>query len=489
MNQIIFINAMNRYLKGKRILVVSNRIPYTINKVEDKIVYRKNVGGLVTALDPIIKKMGGLWVGWSGTVEPNRRISDRIKIGEDGNSKGYDLKLVKLSENEVKDYYRGFSNRTIWPLFHGFLFQSYFDFDYWKAYQRINKKFAHEIVSVAEENDVIWVHDYHLMLVPEIIRLSNEGVKIIFFLHIPFPNYEILNALPWSKEIIKGLLGCDIVGFQTKKDAINFLAACKEILKLNPDFNEFKVSYKDRNIYVKEFPISIDHECFNKIGEKKETSRFIKNIRYYSKDIRFILGVERLDYTKGLKEKFRAIERFFDKYPEYRKKVVFIQIAVPTRTKIQEYASFKKEIDEMVGRINGKFAEGIWSPISYIYKSLSQEKLVSYYKLSDICLVTPLKDGMNLIAKEYIASRSEGDSVLILSRFAGVADEFKNYAIMVNPYDIEGVADSIKSSLEMNIEQKTLRFNSLKDLIKKRDVFYWMESIFHTYDNIFKKEE
>ncbi|MCL4384758.1 MAG: trehalose-6-phosphate synthase [Cyanobacteria bacterium] len=479
---------MNKYLKDKRLLIVSNRVPYIINKIEGKIVYKKAVGGLVTALDPLLKRIGGLWIGWSGTEGSNKGIGDRIKIGEDGSLEGYELKLVKLNENEIKDYYGGFSNRTIWPLFHGFLFQSYFDYDYWKAYQRINKKFALEVNSVIDRNDVIWVHDYHLMLVPEIIRHNDKNAKIIFFLHIPFPNYEILNALPWSKEIVKGLLGCNIIGFQTRKDAVNFLAACKEILKLNPDFNEFKVNYNDMNIYVKEFPISIDYESFSKIGEKKETFKFIKNIKSSSKNTRFVLGVERLDYTKGLKEKFRAIERFFDKYPDYRKKVIFIQIAVPTRTKIQEYARFKKEIDEMVGRINGKFADGIWSPINYIYKSLSQEKLVSYYKLSDICLVTPLKDGMNLIAKEYIASRSEVDSVLVLSRFAGVADEFKDYAIMVNPYDIEDVADSIKIALEMELEQKTSRFNNLKEIVRKRDVFYWVESIFHSFADLIEKE-
>jgi len=480
---------MNKYLKDKRLLIVSNRVPYTVNKIENKIVYKKTVGGLVTALDPLMKRMGGLWIGWSGTVELNKEIGDRIKIGKDGSLEGYELKFVKLNENEIKDYYGGFSNRTIWPLFHGFLFQSYFDYEYWKAYQRINKKFAHEINSVTHTNDIIWVHDYHLMLVPEITRRNDKKAKIIFFLHIPFPNYEILNALPWSKEIVKGLLGCDIIGFQTRKDAINFLAACKEILKLNPDFSKFRVNYNDRNIYVKEFPISIDYESFNTIGQKKETIKFIKDIKSYSKDIRFILGVERLDYTKGLKEKFRAIERFFDKYPDYRKKVVFIQIAVPTRAKIQEYIRFKKEIDEMVGRINGKFADGIWSPISYIYKSLSQEKLVSYYKLSDICMVTPLKDGMNLIAKEYVASRSEADSVLILSKFAGVADEFKNHVVLINPYDIEGVADSIKDALEMELEQKTSRFNSLKEIVRKKDVFYWMESIFRSYADIVEKEE
>jgi trehalose 6-phosphate synthase/phosphatase len=479
---------MNKYLNDKRLLIVSNRVPYTINKVEGKIVYKKTVGGLVTAIDPLLKKIGGLWIGWSGASEPNKEISDRIRIEEKSSPDGYELKLVKLNENEIKDYYRGFSNRTIWPLFHGFLFQSYFDSDYWKAYQRINKKFAREIVSVMEEDDIIWVHDYHLMLVPEILRCSDKKSKIIFFLHIPFPNYEILNALPWSKEIVKGLLGCDLIGFQTRKDAVNFLAACKEILKLSPDFYEFKVNYKDRDIYVKEFPISIDQESFSRIGKKKEASKFIKNIKTHSKATRFVLGVERLDYTKGLKEKFRAIERFFDKYPDYKKKVVFIQIAVPTRTKIQEYSRFKKEIDEMVGRINGKFTDGIWSPISYIYRSLSQEKLVSYYKLSDICLVTPLKDGMNLIAKEYVASRSEIDSVVVLSRFAGVADEFKEFAIMVNPYDVEEVADSIKTALEMGIEEKKERFNGLKEIIREKDVFYWMESIFHSFGNIAKKK-
>lgn len=479
---------MDKYLKDKRLIVVSNRVPYIISKVRDEIVYKKTAGGLVTALDPLLKKIEGLWIGWDGTIGSSNKIKDRIKIGENNSSKGYELKLVKLNENEVKDYYGGFSNRTLWPLFHGFLFQSYFDYDYWKAYQRINKKFANEVISVSDKNDIIWVHDYHLLLVPETIRHSNKEAKIIFFLHIPFPNYEILNALPWNKEIAKGLLGCDLIGFQTKKDAINFLAACKEILKLNPDFNEFKVNYNGRNIYVKEFPISIDYENFNKISKKKEASKFIKNIKSYSKDIRFVLSVERLDYTKGLKERFRSIERFFDKYPSYRKKVVFIQIAVPTRTKVQEYIRFKEEIDEMVGRINGKFADGIWSPILYIYKSLSQEKLVSYYKLSEICLVTPLKDGMNLIAKEYVASRSEMDSALILSRFAGVADEFKDYAIMVNPYDIEGVADSIKIALEMDHEQKISRFENLKEIVKKRDVFYWLESIFKSFTNLVEKE-
>ncbi len=476
---------MIKYLKDKRLLIISNRIPYTINKVGGKIVYKKNAGGLVTALDPLLKKIGGLWIGWSGS---NKNIGDSIKIEEDGNLEGYRLKFVELSEDEIDAYYGGFSNRTIWPLFHGFLFQSYFDYDYWKAYQKINKKFSNEIISVSGSNDVIWVHDYHLMLVPEMIRNKDEKAEILFFLHIPFPNYEILNTLPWSKEIVKGLLGCNTIGFQTRKDAINFLAACKEILKLNPDFNEFKVNYNGRDIYVKEFPISIDYESFSKIGKMKETSKFIKNNKSSLKNTRVILGVERLDYTKGLKEKFRAIERFFDKYPDYRKKVIFIQIAVPTRIKIQEYTRYKKEIDEMVGRINGKFSDGIWSPISYIYKSFSQEKLVSYYKLSDICLVTPLKDGMNLIAKEYIASRSEVDSVLVLSKFAGVANEFKQYAILVNPYDIEGVADSIKAALEMDLEQKTSRFNSLKEIVRKRDVFYWVNSIFQTFADSIEKE-
>ncbi|HAX18442.1 MAG TPA: trehalose-6-phosphate synthase [Actinobacteria bacterium] len=472
---------MNEYLKNKRLLIVSNRVPYSVNKIEGKVILKKTVGGLVTALDPLLQRTGGLWIGWSGVSGANKEIGDKVKIKGENEHKGYELKFVRLNENEIKDYYGGFSNRTIWPLFHGFLFQSYFDHDYWKAYNRINKKFTNEIISIMEKDDIIWVHDYHLMLVPELIKNHNEKSKIIFFLHIPFPNYEILSALPWNKEIIKGLLGCDIIGFQTKKDAINFLAACKEILKLKPDFNEFKVSYDKRIVYVKEFPISIDYNNFKKIAEKKEKSKFIKNIRECSRNTRFILSVERLDYTKGLKERFRAIERFFDKYPYYLRKVVFIQIAVPTRTKIQEYERFKKDIDEMVGRINGKFAEGLWAPINYIYKSLSQEKLVSYYKLSDICLVTPLKDGMNLIAKEYIASRSETDSVLVLSKFAGVAQELKDYAIMVNPYDIEEVADSIKQALEADISEKRNKFNKLREIVKERDVFYWLDSIMHSF--------
>ena len=463
-----------------RLIIVSNRVPYNITRIRNELVYKKSVGGLVTALDPILRKTGGLWIGWSGLAGNSKFVEKKVNVSGETNV-SYELKLVNLSHDEIIDSYRGFSNRTIWPLFHGFIFQSYFDATYWRSYQKTNRKFANEVLQEATEDDIIWVHDYHLALVPGILRNKNDKLKILYFLHIPFPNYETFRVLPWASEVIEGILGSNLIGFQTRRDAINFLACCKDILGLEVDFYKFIVRFHNRFIHIINVPISIDYNHFFNCANKQETIKLENRIKKSLKNIKVVLSVERLDYTKGIKERIRAIDYFFETYPEYKEKIIFLQIVVPSRSKVEEYITFKKEIDEMIGKINGKYSQEMWSPITYIYKSFSQEKLISYYKVSDICLVTSLRDGMNLIAKEYVACKIGGSGVLILSKFAGAVEEMKERAVLINPYYIEEIANKIKLALEFDENEKVQNMIALQEQVKQNDVFKWCKSFLNYF--------
>jgi len=458
-------------LKKEKIVIVSNRVPYNITKSDGEIKYKKSVGGLVTALDPILFKNGGLWIGWDGNIGYDKDFKKKIRVGNEDH--GYSLKFISLSAKELRDYYHGFSNRSLWPLFHGFILQSYFDLNYWKSYQSVNNKFADSIMEEISGKELVWIQDYHLTLVPRKLRKINPDLKLLFFLHIPFPNYEIFRVLPWDKKILKGLLGCDLIGFQTLRDATNFLECCKKILNIKVNFKDKTMYLENRIIDVKNLPISIDFKRFNDLASSKGTKRYLKGIKRLGTGVKIIISVERLDYTKGIKERLLAINRFFEKYPEYRKKVVFLQISVPSRTKIKEYIALKREIDELIGQINGRFGDELWSPINYLYKALPQLKLAALYKISDICLVTPLRDGMNLIAKEYVSCKAEESGVLILSEFVGAVEEMGKYSTLVNPYDIEEVADSIKEALNMHGNTKEMLISKLRKIVQKNDIYAW----------------
>jgi len=470
----------------EKIIVVSNRVPYNVIKSNENIKYKKSVGGLVTALDPIMSKRGGLWIGWGSQAAINHSLGIKANVRYKSKDEGYGLKFVNLTKNETWGHYHGFSNRTLWPLFHGFIFQSHFNNKYWKYYLSVNRKFASEVLEEISGNELIWIQDYHLTLLPNLLREKNKDLKLLFFLHIPFPNYEIFRVLPRDKQILKGMLGCNLIGFQTKTDACNFLTCCKEILNLNVDFERCEVIVGERSVSVKNFPISIDFKKFNNLSQNKDAGKFLKSIKKINSDIKLIISVERLDYTKGIKEKLLSIERFFEKYPKYKRKVIFIQICVPSRTKIREYISLKKEVDELVGRINGRFAEETWSPVIYIYKVIPQTKLISFYKASDICLVIPLRDGMNLVAKEYVSCKSEGNGVLILSEFAGAAEEMKKDSIMVNPYDSEEVADSINLALKMPVEERKKKIFALRKIVKDKDIFNWAGNFLNYFIKTFE---
>jgi alpha,alpha-trehalose-phosphate synthase [UDP-forming] len=470
---------------SEKIIVASNRIPCSLSLDESgDIKYKKGIGGLVTALDPILSRNGGLWIGWDGQTTNKFTGIKKVCIRDECGKTSYSVEFIHLSEKEIKNYYHGFSNRSIWPLFHGFIYQSHFDLDYWETYISVNKKFCNKILKESTKDNLIWIQDYHLTLLPSMLKQANHELKILFFLHIPFPNYETFRVLPWSKHMLNGLLGCDLVGFQTQNDRINFLTCCRELLNAKVDFKKSIVFHNKRIVNIKNFPISVDFERFNDLSKRKNADRFLKTIKRLDNNIKLIMSVERLDYTKGIKERILSIERFFEKYPVHRKKVIFLQISVPSRTKIKEYILLKKEIDELVGRINGKFADELWTPIHYLYKAIPQSELAGYYKAADVCLVTPLRDGMNLIAKEYVSSKSEEDGVLILSKFAGAADEMRKYAIMVNPYDIEEVADSINTALNLHWSTRKKMISNLRKIVKDNNVFHWADNFLKYYKKI-----
>jgi trehalose 6-phosphate synthase/phosphatase len=470
-------------MNDSRMIIISNRVPFNISFTEKGTKYKKSVGGLVTAIDPFLSKRGGLWIGWSGLAGEGRHAEDKVNILDENKKISYVLKLIELSKKEVEKFYYGFTNRTIWPLFHGFIYHSYFGIDYWKSFKKVNNKFAKETLNEIREGDIIWIHDYHLLLLANQLRKERKDLKILFFLHIPFPNYEAFRVLPWAKETLEGMLGSDIVGFQTKRDCLNFLDSCNELLKYKIDFDKGKIFLEDRTVVAKSFPISIDYGKFNELANQKKTIDLARKIKRLNRELKLVISVERLDYTKGIKERLYGIERFFDKYPEYKKKIVFIQIAVPSRTKVKEYMGLKREIDELVGRINGRYTEQMWSPILYIYKTIQQKELIAYYQAADICLVTPLRDGMNLVTKEYVSSKIDDLGVMILSEFAGAAHEMKDNSIMVNPYNIEEIADSLYQALNMSEEEQKRKISNLKEIVKENDVFKWANNFLNYYLN------
>jgi trehalose 6-phosphate synthase len=452
-------------LSKKRLVIVSNRGPYSIRRKESGYRMDRLISGLVTAVEPAILKTGGVWISWGNE---DRRMTVSTSHGR------YVVRQIALPSREVSRYYYGFSNRALWPLCHNFLGRTHFNTKQWNSYQRTNQRFADIVLEETSPGDFVWVQDYHLALVPQLVRIQLSHSMIGHFWHTPFPSCEVFSALPWRREVLEGLLGCDLIGFHLKVDVENFLNCCKKILGLRVNRRKGIVFQEDRETRAQPFPISIDFDFFD-LKARKSTS--IEKALRLQRDLghrKIVIGVDRLDYTKGICERLRAIRRLLERHPNLRGTFTFIQIAVPSRTRVPEYVEEKREIDELVGHINGEFSDGMWIPVRYIYGSLSQEELVSYYLASDIALLTPLKDGMNLVAKEYVASHVDEVGVLMLSEFTGAAEELKG-ALIVNPYDIEGVAETLRYALSMPLREKRRRMRALRRKIQRNDVFYWLQ--------------
>ena len=453
-----------------RIIIISNRLPVTAEKGKSKLIYHPSVGGLATGMSPLQKEYECLWVGWPGIAREQLNAKEKESLVKELKKTGN--YPVFLSQAHIEGYYNGFCNKTIWSLFHCFTQFSVYENQLWETYQQVNQIFCQTILDIIKSDDIVWVHDYHLMLLPHLLRKRVPDLTIGFFLHIPFPPSEIFRLLPWRRELLEGLLGADLIGFHTYDYVQNFLDSLLRVCGYENSLNF--INYQNRIVKVDSFPLGIDFDRFNNSSELAETKQEIKKIKEKVGKYKTIVSVDRLDYSKGILERLRAYYAFLEDNPEYWEKVIMILLAVPSRTGVPQYQQLKQQIDGLVGSINGKFGKIGWSPIWYLYRSMSFPELTALYYASDIALVTPLKDGMNLIAKEYIATKKDNLGVLILSEMAGAANEMSE-ALLVNPNNRTQISWAIKYALNMPEEEQQKRIFYLQKRLKHYDVKKWAD--------------
>ena len=461
----------------KRMVVVSNRLPIVVSEAEGAWQIKAGSGGLVTALAPIMQANGGVWVGWPGCDEsaPIEQLAEEFAASE-----GYGLAPLPLSESEVAQYYLGFSNETLWPLLHDLLGNCHFNAEHFRTYQDVNRKFAEKTAEVSREDDFIWIQDYQLAMVGAHLRALGLRQSLGFFLHIPFPAVDLFRRLPWKDELLDSLLAYDLIGFQTQRDHRNFVNCVTSMVAdakvVSRHRNYTVVRHGERTFRAGHFPISIDFRDFASRAATKEVADAAWYLHENFERRQIMLGIDRLDYTKGIPERFLAFERALEKYPDMHRKVSLLQVVVPSRTMVPDYIDLKSHLDELAGRINGRFAVHGWVPLHYHYRSLDPVQLIAHYRTAEIAVITPLRDGMNLVAKEYCACSLSNQGVLILSEFAGAADQLGKHALLVNPYDVEGTADTIYRAFTMSEEEQRQRMTLLRAQIKRYDVHRWVKS-------------
>jgi trehalose 6-phosphate synthase/phosphatase len=464
-----------------RLILVSNRLPFNIVEKKGIIEFLPSAGGLVSSIKSYIQKTNTLvgsdrkncpvWIGTSDIAE--KKLKDAMSGGSLFHD-DFELAPVFIPSAINDKFYNGFCNDTIWPLFHYFPSYAKFTDDYFENYIKANIIFSEKVLEMYRPGDVIWVHDYHLMLLPSLLRKALPNASIGFFLHIPFPSFELFRLIPskWRKEILEGLLGSDLVGFHTNDYAQHFLKSIREILGYENKLRE--VNTPDRSITVDTFPISVDYNKFNKASIDNETFQERNRIKKKLYDTKLIVSVDRLDYAKGLANRLESYEMFLEKYPDYKKRTTYILLVVPSRDIILKYNETKKEIEGLVSRINGKYGSIDWTPVVYQYTSLELKKLVALYLAADVALITPMRDGMNLVAKEFVISRTDKRGVLILSETAGASSELGE-AILVNPTDRQEVANAIHQALSMPVEEQMMRNESMQKRLQEYDVMRWAE--------------
>ena len=465
----------------KRLLIIANRLPCTVKMQGETPEYSPSAGGLATGLNSLEGSYQKIWVGWPGIYPKDKHVKTKIK----NDLQEKEIYPVFLTENDIKLFYEGFSNKTIWPLFHYFMQYTICRHDYYKAYERVNKLFAEKVLEIATPDDKIWVHDYHLMLLPGMLRKHLPVNEIGFFLHIPFPSYELFRMLPWRNEILDGLLGADLIGFHTHEYMRHFMSAVYRIKGIEQTLGRFY--YGHRVVQVDSFPMGIDYDKFNKAGDDKKVQNHISTYRKKYGNVKLILSVDRLDYSKGIVNRLLAFGLFLKNNPNYREKVSLILLVVPSRSQVEKYRELKIEIDETVGNINGQYSTMEWTPIHYLYRSVPFPQLSAMYKITDVCLVTPFRDGMNLVAKEFIASRTDKDGVLILSEMAGSVIEMSE-ALVINPYDIDGIARAMKTAITMSRDEQKARIERLQQTLRRQTVHKWASDFMRMLGNVNLKQ-
>jgi len=450
----------------QRLLIISNRLPLTIQERKGDLHIEPSVGGLATGLRSWYKSYPSIWIGWAGIggkkIKKEKDIME-ILLSENCHP-------VPLSQHDVEAYYQGICNRTIWPLFHYFPLYAEYSEDFWQAYEQVNTAFANVVTGIVRPNDIIWVHDYHLMLLPKLLRERVPKATVGFFLHIPFPSFEIFRLLPWRQQILEGLLGADLVGFHTYDYTGHFLDSVHRLLGYEVAMGQ--ITMADRVVRADAFPMGINYEQYSSVAEDPKAQAERKRFHKKLGDCRVILSVDRLDYTKGIPQRLEAFSMFLDRNPKFKRKVILVLLVVPSRTRVEPYIQLKKQLDGLVGEINGKYGTIGWMPVWYLYRSLPFHSLAALYSLADVALVTPLRDGMNLVAKEYTATKSDGKGVLILSETAGAAQELGE-AIIINANNQEEIAQALAKALEMPEQEQIERNRTMQKRLRRYDVVQW----------------
>ena len=466
-----------------RLVIISNRLPVTIKKKKGDLIYHPSAGGLATGLNSLDESWEEIWIGWPGQEikEAWERESVRRDLAKDG------LFPVFLTQEDISLYYEGFSNKAIWPHFHYFTQYTTYRDKYWAAYKAVNRTFAEAVIPLIREDDLVWVHDYQLMLLPAMIREAFPNLSIGFFLHIPFPSYEVFRILPWRKEILDGVLGADQIGFHTFGYMRHFLSAVYRICGYEHHFGKLTVGNRLVNADV--FPMGIDYDKYAHPEVEPQEGNGPLKIRELAKKQKLIISIDRLDYSKGIPQRIKAFARFLSENPQYQGKVTLVMIVVPSRANVAQYKSLKEEIDTLVGKINGSYSSFDWAPIHYFYRSLDFSELTTLYQEADIALITPLRDGMNLVAKEYVASKEKSKKgVLILSEMAGASNELME-ALIVNPQDRKDITDALLRALEMPEEDQQRRLMQMQERIKKNDVRHWAATFINEQKKLMESQK
>lgn len=456
--------ALRTVRKRRRLIIVANRLPVRRVVTKEGVRFEPSAGGLVSAMIPVLKRRPSVWIGWAGDAGRAPRVLPTVPLA---------LSSVNISDREIDAFYHGFSNRTLWPLYHDCIRPPTFDARWWDPYVQVNRRYALAAAKAARGSDMLWIHDYHLQLVPQFLRGLRPRSRIGFFLHVPFPPEELFAWLPWRRQVIEGLLGADLLGFQTQDDARNFSRSARRFSEA--EGTDTELTFQRRDIKVRAFPISIDFREFEALSLQPHVQERARDIRRRVGAARkLILSVDRLDYTKGIDQRLLAFENLLKRKIVSVDDCVLIQIAVPSRERVKEYEEIRTRIERIVGRINGEFSVPGRVAVHYFRRSVPREELVAYYRAADVMLVTPLRDGMNLVAKEYVAVRTENDGALVLSEFAGAAREFRQ-AIQVNPHDLEDIARGITRAMTLSRREARQRMVVLRMILRRHDVNFWAQ--------------
>ncbi len=463
-------------------IIISNRLPVKLAANDNDYSLKTSEGGLATGLGSVYKQNDNIWIGWPGMV-----LEDKVskqKITEQ--LKEENLYPVFLTQNDINNFYEGFSNETLWPIFHYMPTYARFEHHFWKSYIEVNRKFAAAALSQIEDGDTVWVHDYQLLMLPAFLRDAKPDLSIGFFNHIPFPSYEIFRLIPWRRELLHGILGADLIGFHTYDDARHFLSTVTHLTGYRSSANI--IAAEDRAVVVESFPMGIDDKKFSNAIEDPTVQSNLQQLKNIFDDVKLILSIDRLDYSKGIIQRLKAFELFLNEQTNFKEKVSLYMIVVPSRDTVPQYKELKDEIDKLVSQINSRFRTLSWVPVHYFYQSAPFEMLAALYHFAHVCLVTPMRDGMNLVCKEYIASRVNNDGMLILSEMAGAAKEMVE-AWIVNPNNEQEISEALFVALKMPLDEQERRMKQLRHVVEKFNINSWVRNFLTRLNEVKQMQE